>query len=151
WERFKRYGQPLSLLMIDIDHFKAVNDVHGHDIGDNVIRQIADGCREARRATDIAARLGGEEFAILLPETPVDAATLVAERLQRLVSIKPQKVEGNALRVTVSVGVAAAEAGMTSFDHMMKEADRALYEAKHAGRNRVIVAPALAGQKTSAA
>ncbi|MCM2328684.1 MAG: sensor domain-containing diguanylate cyclase [Lysobacter sp.] len=135
--RSRRYDTPLSMLMIDIDHFKEVNDAHGHRAGDRVLQQLARTCLEILREVDVAGRVGGEEFAILLPETEVEGAFEVAERLRTAVAAaEVPREEGLPIRVTISIGVAAMDAA-TNLDTLMSQADDALYDAKHGGRNLV--------------
>jgi diguanylate cyclase (GGDEF)-like protein len=136
WNRAQRYGRPLAMLMLDIDLFKSVNDCYGHDAGDQVISQIAKVCRDCSRSADIAARLGGEEFAVLLPETERDAAGILAERLRQAVEDLRISANSEQVPVTISVGISAG-GSFGSFSALIKAADVALYEAKHAGRNRV--------------
>lgn len=137
WSRFQRYGRPLSLLMIDIDLFKSVNDTYGHDAGDEVLKAVTEILRKHMRASDIAGRLSGEEFAILLPETTLDRAGAAAERLRHLVAESVIAVEGRGIAVTVSIGASVGRPEMSGFDELLKEADIALYDAKYSGRNRV--------------
>ncbi len=137
----QRHRRPLSLVMLDIDHFKSINDTRGHGAGDAVLRVVADLIRENHRKTDIAGRLGGEEFALLLPETPLADALLVAERLREHVGSRSVTYEGSPIRCTTSVGVADLRPGET-LEQLMARSDAALYEAKHAGRNRVIASSA---------
>ncbi len=137
WARFKRYGRPLALLMIDVDHFKSVNDTYGHDIGDEVIRAVADTLQKQKRVSDIAGRLGGEEFALLLPEATLDSAVAAAERLRGLVEAQVIAVDGQHIPVTISVGASAVQAETLGIEELIKQADVALYEAKRSGRNRV--------------
>jgi diguanylate cyclase (GGDEF)-like protein len=136
WQRFRRYHRPLSLLTIDIDHFKGINDRFGHGAGDEVIIRVAGICRAQKRASDIAGRLGGEEFAILLPETRVADAHVLAERLRDVISREIIVVTGGEISATVSIGLseAAAAASMADF---LEHSDMALYRAKRTGRNRV--------------
>jgi diguanylate cyclase (GGDEF)-like protein len=126
--------------MLDVDFFKSINDRFGHDVGDQVVAQIAALCREDRRVSDVVARIGGEEFALLLPETVTEAAYAVAERLRRNVEVSPLLSNSSGLAVTVSIGVAEAGPGMSGIVDLMKDSDRALYEAKGLGRNRVVLA-----------
>ena len=137
-ERARRYDQLLSLLMIDADHFKQINDQHGHAVGDEALKRLAWVIRDTVRATDIPSRLGGEEFAILLPNTDLESAAAFAERLR-------QAIEQNALEssrpipsITVSIGVTAYHPTVSSFDELLRIADNALYQAKENGRNCVI-------------
>jgi diguanylate cyclase (GGDEF)-like protein len=137
--RSRRYQAALSLLMLDIDRFKEVNDAHGHRAGDRVLQKLAQTCREVLRAVDVVGRVGGEEFAILLPETAAEGALEVAERLREAVEgAEVAREEGVPLRVTVSIGVSTAS-GDANLDTLMSQADDALYDAKHRGRNRVCV------------
>ena len=136
FERSQRYGRPLSMLMIDIDLFKLVNDQHGHDIGDKVILDIAKLCRSISREIDLVARLGGEEFVILLPETSLLNAAALAERLRMAAQENRVSLPAADLAVTVSIGVAQCLPAI-ELAEMMKHADMALYAAKRAGRNRV--------------
>jgi diguanylate cyclase (GGDEF)-like protein len=136
WERFGRYGRPLTLLMVDIDFFKSVNDQYGHDVGDRLIVQIANACRDQKRKSDIVARLGGEEFALLLPETELAAGAVVAERLRDSISRHVLALLDDNIAVTVSIGVSEAREG-NSLAELLKHADTALYEAKRNGRNQV--------------
>jgi len=129
WSRFKRYGRPLAVLMIDIDLFKSVNDIYGHDVGDEAIKSVAEVLQNHKRTSDIVGRLGGEEFALVLPEATLDSAVSAAERLRQLVANRLIVVEERALSVTISIGA--------SVDEVLKEADVALYEAKRSGRNCV--------------
>jgi diguanylate cyclase (GGDEF)-like protein len=137
WSRFKRYWRPLALLMIDIDFFKSVNDRYGHDAGDEVIKMVADLLQKHKRMSDIVGRMGGEEFALLLPEASLESAIAVGERFRRLVVERPICVGDDHIQVTISVGVGASHAETTGIGQMLKEADKALYEAKRSGRNRV--------------
>jgi diguanylate cyclase (GGDEF)-like protein len=140
WTRFQRYHRPLSLMIVDIDHFKLINDRLGHDAGDRAIAHIATLCQSDRRATDVVARIGGDEFAVLLPETDLPQASFVAERLRQRVAESPLSVSGADTIMTVSIGAAEATLSMAGIDAIMKVSDEALYKAKALGRNRVICA-----------
>jgi diguanylate cyclase (GGDEF)-like protein len=135
-----RYQRPLSLLLLDIDHFKKVNDTHGHPAGDAVLRGVAKLLHKSARETDVAARYGGEEMALILPETDARGALAIAERLRKLVEQARHPTEQGALKVTVSIGISTAGVNSQSAENpaeLLEEADRALYRAKHGGRNRV--------------
>ena len=123
--------------MIDIDLFKSINDTYGHDVGDDVIKSVADILQKNKRTSDIAGRLGGEEFALILPEATLDSALTAAERLRQLVADGAINVEGHRLSVTISIGASAGDADMSGVDELLKQADVALYAAKRSGRNRV--------------
>ncbi|RKJ95618.1 GGDEF domain-containing protein [Alicycliphilus denitrificans] len=133
-----RSGEPYALLMLDVDHFKSVNDGHGHRAGDQVLCHVAAILRARLRAQDLVGRYGGEEFVVLLPGTPARGAAGLAETLREAVEQTPCEYEGRAIRVTVSIGVCGArlESGDT-WDRLIHAADQALYAAKAAGRNRV--------------
>ena len=137
WSRFQRYQRPLSLILIDIDHFKQINDRQGHEAGDRAIARIAELCSQGKRATDVAARIGGDEFAILLPETSPEQACAVAERLRESIGDKSGREDwrGNDIALSVSIGIAVATASMSGVGALMRLADKALYEAKASGRN----------------
>jgi diguanylate cyclase (GGDEF)-like protein len=136
-ERSTRFERPLAVLMLDLDHFKQVNDSHGHARGDAVLRELAQRVQEQIREVDTFARYGGEEFVVVLPETTMDGATQLADRICHAVSREPFVTEGeDPLDVTVSVGVAAFPDHGSSAATLMRSADKALYIAKNAGRNR---------------
>ncbi len=137
--RALRFGFPLSVALIDVDHFKQVNDRHGHPIGDFVLRALAQRCRRVIRRDDIVGRLGGEEFAAAFIETDMREALSTAERLREEVAAEPFDVGHAKLSVTVSIGVATRQAHETDTSELLWFADRALYAAKAAGRNRVVV------------
>jgi diguanylate cyclase (GGDEF)-like protein len=138
WSRFQRYQRPLSMLMVDIDHFKAVNDRFGHATGDEALKLVAENCRTGQRESDTVGRIGGEEFALLLPETDAAQARVVAERIQSNLAIQPFIADGEPVVLTVSIGLAAATLSMSGIDALMKAADQALYSAKAQGRNRIV-------------
>jgi diguanylate cyclase (GGDEF)-like protein len=137
----QRYRRPLSLLLIDIDHFKKVNDTHGHPAGDAVLRGVAAVARAQARETDLVARYGGEEMAVVLPETDAAGARTIAERLRAAVEGTAHATEHGTLRVTISVGVATWPGGGQTAEELLTTADRALYRAKQTGRNRVETGP----------
>ena len=139
WNRFQRYNRPLAMIMLDIDHFKSVNDRYGHATGDEVIRTVARCCSDGKRASDVAGRIGGEELAILLPETEIESAQLVAERLREAIAAQTFRYERISFRVAVSIGVAGARASMPGVSALLRDADAALYKAKALGRNRVML------------
>ncbi|MEW9900923.1 diguanylate cyclase [Chitinivorax sp. PXF-14] len=141
--RQARTGSQLSVIMLDIDHFKCVNDEHGHGVGDEVIRVVAACCKAQLRELDLFARYGGEEFCVLLPDTPLNEARQVGERLRLAVEAAPAAVGD--LHVTISLGVAASGTGPGEIESMLEAADRALYVAKRNGRNRIEVIDAEAG------
>jgi diguanylate cyclase (GGDEF)-like protein len=141
-ERWRRYGVPCALLLLDIDYMKKINDEHGHTAGDAVIRRIADTLIAASRDNDTAARVGGEEFALLLAGVPGEKAQVAAERLRKMISDLP--VEGVGV-VTVSIGVGVCPANANSERTLYAASDGALYVAKNEGRNRVAVAPLMQG------
>ena len=149
--RFQRYFRPLSILILDVDHFKSVNDRFGHAVGDTVLIGVADACRSIKRASDIAARIGGEEFAILLPETNEEAARSFAERLRREITECAPIVQGEKLALTASVGVAIATRYTTRVNALLQAADEALYQAKRTGRNRICIATQNADMDMAAA
>lgn len=135
--RARRHNESLSLLMLDIDHFKRVNDSHGHPIGDAVLKQFAATCAGMLRAHDLFGRLGGEEFAVALPHTDAEGARTVAEKIRSAVAHAPIATVAGDIAITVSIGVAQADARKGDVDHLIAQADKALYEAKHGGRNQV--------------
>ena len=138
FETARRYGQPLSALMLDVDRFKQVNDRYGHGTGDEVLRAVADRTRRCLRAADLLGRYGGEEFALLLPMTPAIAAhSMLAERIRREVAHQPIETAAGRVAITVSIGVASLTPRMESLEHLLMEADARMYEAKAAGRDRV--------------
>jgi diguanylate cyclase (GGDEF)-like protein len=132
-----RYGDSMSLILVDIDHFKRVNDGYGHDAGDEVLRSIGRAVGASVRTPDLAARFGGEEIAILLPKTGLDGARELAERLRREIANRPVPVRNDELRVTASFGVACYPESSRDQRALFTNADAALYEAKAAGRNQV--------------
>jgi diguanylate cyclase (GGDEF)-like protein len=139
--RAKRYGSTPSFFMMDIDHFKRINDTHGHKAGDLVLKKLAEICLHELREVDIIGRVGGEEFAVLLPETDKEMATEVAERLRLAIEHAQVGIgSGAPIRFTVSIGIASVASMEESLDILLMQADKALYEAKHAGRNRICVA-----------
>lgn len=135
--RWKQAPRPTAMIMIDADRFKAVNDQFGHPAGDAVLRHLAAALSATFRAVDVVARVGGEEFAVLLPSTDLVDAAALAERLRKLVEAAPARVDGVAISYTISAGVAAMDASLNAMDGLMKRADLALYAAKAGGRNRV--------------
>jgi diguanylate cyclase (GGDEF)-like protein len=137
-ERWRRYGVPCALLLLDIDHLKVINDRHGHPGGDQVIRHVAETLISVSRDNDTAARMGGEEFALLLAGTSGEKARLAADRLREIIS---EKVIHGVGRATVSIGVAACPEHANTERLLFSVCDRALYEAKESGRNRIAVAP----------
>ena len=132
-----RYGRPASVLMIDSDHLKMVNDQHGHEAGNRLLRQVANAVQAELRATDVPARYGGDEFIVLLPETPPKGAFDVAERIRTAIGARPLAVDGHTINATVSIGIACYPEDGRSLDALAARADRALYHAKEEGRNRV--------------
>lgn len=137
--RSQRYGRPFSVAMVDADHFKSVNDTYGHDVGDRVLQRLSNLMTGAARDVDCVGRLGGEEFAILLPETNVQGGKVFCERL--LSDIRDAEVDTGAdpLRFTVSIGLTEVCQGEAKTDVILNRADEALYEAKESGRDRVVL------------
>lgn len=140
-QRAARYRHPLALLMIDIDHFKPINDTHGHLAGDEVLKAVAEACAHAVRGQDCLARLGGEEFAVLMPETGLHQAQSAAERLREAVARLRCELPGGAVAPTVSIGVSMCAGSAETLSSLMRRADHAMYSAKGQGRNRVVVDP----------
>ncbi len=138
--RSKRYRSPLSVVMADLDYFKRINDTYGHASGDEVLRGTADVLRESLRATDVAARWGGEEFLVVLPETDLAGASLWAERWREDIERHEfEDPDGKKIKITISVGVASYNDDMDNQDVLIDTADKALYRAKETGRNRVVM------------
>jgi diguanylate cyclase (GGDEF)-like protein len=134
--RAKRYGSPLSCALIDADNFKSINDTHGHGVGDLALKHLASICSRELRTADCVGRIGGEEFAITLPETDMATAMKVAERLRKIIASSPLEVNGVHIRITASIGVAQYGESMRNFDGLLSNADFAMYDAKNSGRNR---------------
>jgi diguanylate cyclase (GGDEF)-like protein len=141
WDEAQAAGSSLCLLLIDLDKFKSVNDTYGHPAGDEVLRSVGKTLKTAARAQDIAARSGGEELTLLLPDTPRAIAAVIAETVRKAVQSKPVQHEKLTIPISASIGVASWEPGspLKSLAHLIKAADLALYNAKHSGRNRVKV------------
>jgi diguanylate cyclase (GGDEF)-like protein len=137
--RKERYGRELSLIMFDIDYFKLINDKYGHNVGDLVLKEIANICRLVLREIDIIGRIGGEEFAILLPETGIKEAIMVAERLR--IAIENAKVLAfdKEIKFAASFGVTVTNNSNKTINELLNQADTALYKAKNSGRNKVVV------------
>jgi two-component system, cell cycle response regulator len=133
-------GKPLALLILDIDYFKSINDGHGHDAGDDVLREFSLRIRKSIRNIDLACRYGGEEFVIVMPETDIAVAAMVAERIRRRIATEPFAIQEGArnLDVTISIGIAALAGPADTAAAVLKRADTALYRAKRDGRNRVV-------------
>jgi diguanylate cyclase (GGDEF)-like protein len=139
--RAVRYGNELSIFMMDIDFFKQINDRHGHKVGDSVLKKLAEVCQVTLRANDIFGRLGGEEFAVLLPETDKTSAVEVAERFREAIAHAKVPLEGGLpVQFTVSIGVTSMSPMDGSMDELLHIADTALYDAKNSGRNKVCIA-----------
>ncbi|MGE3165173.1 MAG: GGDEF domain-containing protein [Planctomycetota bacterium] len=134
--RAQRYETPLSLILIDLDHFKGINDRYGHLAGDKILTDLSDRIRQALRAADLAARYGGDEFAVILPQTNREGAVRVAERIRANILAVPFEYLQTRLPVTVSLGVGELEPGMTAVD-IVGKTDKGLYKAKNAGRDQV--------------
>lgn len=138
-EHFSNRGKHLSILAVDVDFFKAVNDTHGHDAGDKVLQELALRIKESTRSIDLCCRTGGEEFILVLPTTEKAAAVIIAERLRKYVASR-SFVAGpkSGIPVTISIGVASLAESNDTFEKLLKRADEALYVAKREGRNRVV-------------
>lgn len=139
FKRVKRYEQTSTLMMLDIDHFKKVNDTYGHVAGDKVIAEVSRVIRESVRETDFSARYGGEEFAICLTNTTADNAIILAERLRKAIESTLVLDDGNVIQVKISIGMAEFIADVESVDHWTKNADSALYKSKENGRNQYTI------------
>ncbi|MDJ0685817.1 MAG: diguanylate cyclase [Alphaproteobacteria bacterium] len=138
--RSRRFSEPLSIAMLDADHFKGINDAYGHAAGDRVLADLADACRDALRSHDIVGRIGGEEFGICMPQTPLDKAELVCNRLRETIEKHSVRIDAVSIQYTVSIGVAAYRPDQYDAQGVISRADAALYQAKESGRNRVVVA-----------
>lgn len=133
---FQRVGRPVGLMILDLDHFKLVNDTHGHDVGDQVLRTVAHCLKGLTRYHDVVARLGGEEFAVVTPNMDAERLARFAERIRKAIAVMPIQSGAIRLRVTASVGLAVWDQA-ESAEEFYRRADRQLYEAKRSGRNRV--------------
>ncbi|MFM1960606.1 MAG: hypothetical protein RL588_2123 [Pseudomonadota bacterium] len=140
-ERSSAGGDPVSLLMLDIDHFKRVNDTWGHTLGDEVLREVAVRLASSVRAVDIPCRYGGEEFVVVMPATRLTDAARIAERIRTAISVEPFAVGDREIPVSVSLGVSASDGVDDRPESLIRRADEALYEAKAAGRNQVVIRP----------
>ncbi|MDW8294186.1 MAG: GGDEF domain-containing protein [Aquificaceae bacterium] len=138
-ENARRYGTPMSLLIMDIDFFKKINDTYGHEAGDMVLRNFANLLKKGIRHSDLPARLGGEEFALLMPNTDLHQAKTVAERIRRSLKDSPLVYEGQEIRATLSGGLVAFSGSVKGVDELIRMADEALYTAKNSGRDRIEV------------
>jgi two-component system cell cycle response regulator len=134
----RRHGGRMGVLMIDVDHFKSINDRFGHDVGDAVLREVAARLEATARAEDLVGRWGGEEFLVVAPSTDAPGVRELGERARRATSSQPIEVPSGTITVTVSVGVAESDGDV---EQVLRDADTALYEAKAAGRDCVVVAP----------
>jgi diguanylate cyclase (GGDEF)-like protein len=134
-----RHKKKLSCAMLDIDFFKQVNDTYGHDFGDKVLIAVAKACKKQLRKTDLLARFGGEEFCFLFPETDLNGATLISERIRLTISKLEFVSEKNRFSVTVSIGVSELLDSNNNMENMLKRSDVSLYKAKENGRNRVVI------------
>jgi diguanylate cyclase (GGDEF)-like protein len=135
--RFKRHHKPFTLILCDIDDFKEFNDTYGHDCGDFILVSIANMMRSMIREQDQLARWGGEEFLFLLPETDLKSGVIVAEKIRKAIAAQDFEYTSHALSVTLTFGVSASQHSDMSIDECIKQADRALYQGKEAGKNRV--------------
>ena len=140
WTAWEADGVEFSLLLIDLDHFKSLNDTYGHDFGDDVLRMVAKCLRDTTRRQDMVVRMGGEEFCLLLPGTGLETAHGIAERVCNAVSSLSFLVDGQSVNVTVSIGVSATKLDIDDLRTLSMRADQALYKAKNSGRNQVIAA-----------
>ena len=138
--RAKRYDSDLSLAVIDIDFFKKINDTYGHICGDHVLKEAAYLILESFRKTDIVFRYGGEEFVVLLTETPLESAQIALERLRKSIENYPFKFRNENLKITVSIGAAGVSEDINSGSELLDLADKSLYTAKESGRNRLVIA-----------
>ena len=136
WSASGRSAQPMAALVIDVDHFKRINDSYGHAVGDQVLREVAQTLQHSARRDDVVCRLGGEEFLMVCNNTDLRAALGAGERLRKLVEVLAIKVGGHEIQLSISVGIAARDASMNDADELVNAADRALYRAKESGRNR---------------
>jgi diguanylate cyclase (GGDEF)-like protein len=150
WSLAQRYGRPLTIAMIDIDHFKKVNDTYGHDAGDTVLRQVASILREGTRGTDALCRIGGEEFLIILPSQTEPEAFIWADRCRLACAAAKFKIAQGEIGMTISIGIATRVPGLKQFTDLLRVADQALYAAKHAGRNVVRTSQEMEGKATEA-
>jgi diguanylate cyclase (GGDEF)-like protein len=141
-ERAQRHRRELAVIMFDVDHFKAINDRHGHAAGDAVLRQIAGVATQSTRSTDTIARYGGEEFVLVAPETDKSSALELAERMRAALQSAEIRIDHQSLKVTASFGVAMLHGEDSRPEDVLRRADEALYAAKGAGRNRVVAEPA---------
>lgn len=139
-KKYRRYSDPFSVMLIDADHFKQINDQFGHSAGDAALKAIADACNKSVRDTDVVGRFGGEEFIVLLPHTRATDAAIVAERIRQTMLESDVYWQGQRLDVKLSLGVAEAGVHADGFDELIAAADRALYAAKDSGRNRTVIA-----------
>ena len=135
-EEFRRIAKPIGLMILDLDHFKQINDTHGHDVGDEVLREVSRNLKDLTRYHDVVARLGGEEFAVVAPNMNQDALIKLAERIRKAISAQAVTTGNVRLKVTTSVGLAVWN-GKESADDFYRRADKMLYQAKRQGRNRV--------------
>lgn len=139
FQRSRVEGIPLSLFMLDVDHFKVINDTWGHSQGDQVLIEIAEACQQSLRPQDIIGRFGGEEFVVALPDTRLDDAKQVAARLQQAIAGLASRSDMSMLALSVTIGIADMRPGDTDLDALLKRADKALYVGKREGRDRVVV------------
>jgi diguanylate cyclase (GGDEF)-like protein len=135
----RRHGMPMAIAIVDVDHFKRINDEHGHECGDLALVEAVRRLRESLRAEDLVGRLGGEEFVAVMPNTDGVAALAAAERVRAAFAETPMHIGGHEIAVTITAGVAVLTAEDQQFSHLLRRADRAMYAGKNAGRNQVML------------